>query len=73
MFDKVDVSEEVVIGYGIFNLGPLYPGTYFPGRKNNLSITFDKVRDILIGLGFMEIINPNVISRNLVKRSFFGR
>ena len=70
LFDKVDVCEEVAIGYGIFNLGPLCPGTYFPGRKNNLSITFDKVRDILIGLGFMEIINPNIISRNLVREVF---
>ena len=70
LFDKVDVSEEVAIGYGIFNLGPLYPATYFPGRKNSQSIIFDKVRDILIGLGFMEIINPNVISKNLVKDVF---
>ncbi len=70
LFDKVDVSEEVAIGYGIFNLGPLYPATYFPGRKNSQSIIFDKVRDILIGLGFMEIINSNVISKNLVKDVF---
>ena len=70
LFDKVDICEEVAIGYGIFNLEPLCPGTYFPGRKNNLSITFDKVRDILIGLGFMEIINPNIISRNLVREVF---
>jgi phenylalanyl-tRNA synthetase beta chain len=40
LFDKVDVCEEVAIGYGIFNLGPLYPGTYFPGRKNSQSIIF---------------------------------
>jgi phenylalanyl-tRNA synthetase beta chain len=70
LFDRVDVCEEVAIGYGIFNLGPLYPGSYFPGRKNSHSIIFDKVRDILIGLGFMEIINPNIISKNLVKDVF---
>ena len=70
LFDKVDVCEEVAIGYGIFNLGPLYPGSYFPGRKNSNSIIFDKVRGILIGLGFMEIINPNIISKNLVKDVF---
>ncbi len=70
LFDKVDVCEEVAIGYGIFNLGPLYPGTYFPGRRNNQSIIFDKVREILIGLGFMEIINPNIISKNLVRDVF---
>ena len=70
LFDRVDVCEEVAIGYGIFNLGPLYPGSYFHGRKNSQSIIFDKVRDILIGLGFMEIINPNIISKNLVKDVF---
>jgi phenylalanyl-tRNA synthetase beta chain len=70
LFDKVDVCEEVAIGYGIFNLEPLHPSTYFPGRKNNQSMIFDKVRDILIGLGFMEIINPDIISKSLVRDVF---
>lgn len=70
LFDKVDVCEEVAIGYGIFNLEPLHPSTYFPGRKNNQSMIFDKVRDILIGLGFLEIINPDIISKSLVRDVF---
>jgi len=72
LFDKVDICEEVAIGYGIYNLEPSYPSSYFPGRKNSQSIIFDKVRDILIGLEFMEIINPNIISKNLFKNVFFG-
>jgi len=70
LFDKVDICEEVAIGYGIYNLEPSYPSSYFPGRKNSQSIIFDKVRDILIGLEFMEIINPNIISKNLFKNVF---
>jgi phenylalanyl-tRNA synthetase beta chain len=70
LFDRVDICEEVVIGYGIYNLEPLYPSSYFHGRKNSLSITFDKVREILIGLEFMEIINPNIISKKLFKDVF---
>ncbi len=72
LFDKVDVCEEVAIGYGIFNLGPLYPISYFPGQKNSLSVIFGKVRDVLIGLEFMEIINTSIISKNLVRGVFSG-
>lgn len=72
LFDKVDVCEEVAIGYGIFNLGPLYPGSYFPGRKTSQSLIFGKVCDVLVGLEFMEIINTNIISKNLVRDVFFG-
>ncbi|MDN5846938.1 MAG: phenylalanine--tRNA ligase subunit beta [Candidatus Nitrosocosmicus sp.] len=71
LFDKVDVCEEVVIGYGIFNLGPLYTSSYFPGRKNSQSLIFGKVREVLIGLEFMEIINTSIISKNLVRDVFF--
>ena len=70
LFDKVDICEEVAIGYGIFNLSPSYSGTYFIGQKNSQSIIFDKVRDILIGLGFMEVINPDIISKNLISNVF---
>lgn len=72
LFDKVDVCEEVAIGYGIFNIGPLYPSSYFPGRKTSQSLIFGKVRDVLVGLEFMEIINTNIISKNLVRDVFFG-
>ena len=70
LFDKIDICEEVAIGYGIYNLEPLYPHSYFPGQKNNQSVIFDKVRDVLIGLEFMEIINPNIISKKLFKDVF---
>ena len=70
LFDKIDICEEVAIGYGIYNLEPSYPHSYFPGQKNNQSVIFDKVRDILIGLEFMEIINPNIISKKLFKDVF---
>ncbi len=72
LFDKVDVCEEVAIGYGIFNLGPIYPSSYFPGRKTTQSLIFGKVRDVLVGLEFMEIINTNIISKNSVRDVFFG-
>ena len=72
LFDKIDICEEVAIGYGIYNLEPLYPHSYFPGQKNNQSVILDKVRDILIGLEFMEIINPNIISKKLFKDIFLA-
>jgi phenylalanyl-tRNA synthetase beta chain len=69
LFDSNDVIEEVAIGYGIFNLKPVKPSEYFGGNKNSLSLLLDKLRDVLVGLGFTEIINPSIISRNIMERA----
>lgn len=69
LFDSHDIIEEVAIGYGIANLKPDKPTEYFDGNKNSLSVIFEKLRDILVGLGFTEIINPSIISRNIMTQS----
>ena len=69
LFDSNDVIEEVAIGYGIINLKPDKPSEYFGGNKNSLSLVLDKLRDVLIGLGFVEIVNPSIISRNILERA----
>jgi phenylalanyl-tRNA synthetase beta chain len=70
LFDINDVIEEVAIGYGINNLIPDYPEVYFGGKKNNHSLVFDKIRETLVGLGFVEIINPNIISKKALEQTF---
>ncbi|HEU5120869.1 MAG TPA: phenylalanine--tRNA ligase subunit beta [Candidatus Nitrosocosmicus sp.] len=69
LYDSSDVLEEVAIGYGIINLKPDIPSEYFGGNKNSLSFLLDKLRDVLIGLGFTEIINPSIISRNIMEQA----
>lgn len=70
LFHPIDICEEVVIGYGVFRLIPDFPSKYFAGKRNNLSVIFEDLRDVLVGLEFLEIINPNILSINVVDRVF---
>ncbi len=69
LFDINDVIEEVAIGYGINNLKPDHPNTYFDGKKNTRSLVFEKIRETLVGLGFIEILNPNIISKKALEQT----
>ncbi|MEJ7642753.1 MAG: phenylalanine--tRNA ligase subunit beta [Candidatus Nitrosocosmicus sp.] len=79
IFNPVDVSEEVAIGYGIYRFdtsssssssSSSYPSLYFSGKRHVNSIIFDSIRDVLIGLGFVEIINTNIISKDAIDDFF---
>ncbi|MGN6630361.1 MAG: phenylalanine--tRNA ligase subunit beta [Candidatus Nitrosocosmicus sp.] len=68
--NPVDISEEVALGYGIYNFIPSAPSLYISGKKHVNSLIFDNIREILVGLGFIEIINTNMISAKILN-SFF--
>ena len=70
IFNPVDISEEVAIGYGIYKFGTLNSSLYLSGKKHNHSIIFNNIREILIGLGFIEIINTNIISQKMLDNFF---
>lgn len=54
----IDIVEEVAIGYGIDNLKPTMPSfPISPGIKNADFNIYDKLRETLIGLGFLEMVN----------------
>ncbi len=71
IFNPIDISEEVAVGYGIyrFNTSSL-PTLYFSGKKHINSKIFNIIREILVGLGFIEIINTNIISRKILDDFF---
>lgn len=69
LFEANDVIEEVAIGYGIRNLNPDMPSEYFGGKKNNQTIVFDRISEVLIGLGFIGIINPSIISKQIIDQA----
>jgi phenylalanyl-tRNA synthetase beta chain len=69
LFGPQDLYEEVLLGYGIRNLLPDYPNTILIGEKNIHSMAFEKLRQVMIGLGFVEIINPSILSETLSKLS----
>lgn len=62
----IDIVEEVAIGYGIDNLKPTIPSFQVsPGIKNLNSNRYDKLRETLIGLGFLEMVNFTLIDYSL--------
>jgi phenylalanyl-tRNA synthetase beta chain len=69
LFGPQDLCEEVLLGYGIRNLLPEYPATRLVGGKNTYSVAFDKLRQVMIGLGFVEIVNTSMLSETLSKLS----
>ena len=74
IFNPIDISEEVAIGYGIYRFNTSSPPTlYFSGKKHINSKIFNNVREILIGLGFIEIINTNIISRKILDDFFLKK
>jgi len=68
--DPVDISEEVVIGYGIYNLEPKFPASQTAGKKDSLSVYFNKIRDAMIGLGMIESLNFTLTSREVEYGAF---
>ena len=47
IFNPVDISEEVAIGYGIYKFDALNPSLYLSGKKHIHSIIFNNIREIL--------------------------
>jgi phenylalanyl-tRNA synthetase beta chain len=66
----IDIAEEVGIGYGIYNVEPLFPDSQTAGKKNPLSIYFDAIRETLIGLGMIESLNFSLTSKEVQYNAF---
>jgi len=66
----IDIAEEVAIGYGIFNLEPVFPASPTAGQKNSLSIYFDAIREALAGLGMLESLSFSLTSKEVQYGAF---
>lgn len=66
----IDIAEEVAIGYGIFNMTPVFPPSPTAGQKNSLSIYFAAIRESLTGLGMLESLNFSLTSRGVQYDAF---
>ncbi len=62
---EMDLVEEVAIGYGYFKLKPTFPSSVTIGRSHVISKTGNLTRQIMIGLGFTEVMNFTITSENL--------
>jgi phenylalanyl-tRNA synthetase beta chain len=54
---EIDLVEEVAIGYGYFRLKPTKPATVTTGREQRANAVANYVRQIMVGLGFVEAMN----------------
>jgi phenylalanyl-tRNA synthetase beta chain len=68
--DPIDISEEVAIGYGIYNLEPQFPTSPTAGNKDSLSVYFNKIREAMIGLGMIESLNFMLTSKEVQYGAF---
>jgi phenylalanyl-tRNA synthetase beta chain len=68
--DPIDISEEVAIGYGIYDFEPKFPTSPTAGKKDSLSVYFNKIRDAMIGLGMIESLNFMLTSKEVQYGAF---
>jgi phenylalanyl-tRNA synthetase beta chain len=54
---EIDLVEEVAIGYGLFKLKPTKPTSVTTGREHRAGEIANYVRQIMVGLGFVEALN----------------
>jgi phenylalanyl-tRNA synthetase beta chain len=54
---EVDLVEEVAIGYGYYRLKPTIPTAVTVGEQHPAQRFANTVRQIMIGLGFLEVMN----------------
>ena len=54
---EIDLVEEVAIGYGYFRLKPTKPVTVTTGREHKVNEAANYVRQIMVGLSFVEAMN----------------
>ena len=60
-----DLVEEVMIGLGISKLSPTLPLVNVTGSRSITSVYFDMIKDVLVGLGLLEIKSFNIVSKHL--------
>ncbi len=59
---EIDLVEEVMIGFGVLNLKPM---TFRSGQFNPFNARLDYLRDLIIGFGFQEVVNFNLINEKI--------
>ena len=59
---KVDIFEDVAIGYGFENFGGKYSVTQTHGGLEPVNSFSENLRDVMVGLGFMEVMTLTLIN-----------
>ena len=63
----VDIAEEVLIGYGLFNVEPDLNISFSKGGLMRETRLLELVKSTAIGMGFTEVLNPMLVSDELLR------
>lgn len=66
IFGVMDLVEEVALGYGIQNLAPTMPESVSAGERNHTTKTLETIRSLMIGLGYLEVMNFELTSKEIL-------
>jgi phenylalanyl-tRNA synthetase beta chain len=59
---QVDLIEDVAIAYGYNNIEPLWRDLATTGAANPLQYYLDSARELMVGLGYQEVLNTTLTS-----------
>ncbi|MFX1415391.1 MAG: phenylalanine--tRNA ligase subunit beta [Promethearchaeota archaeon] len=63
----VDVIEDIAIGYGFDRIEPAMPQTMTTGKAHPVTRFKNKVRDLMVGAGYQEVMNYIMSSPDLLR------
>jgi len=62
----VDVIEDIAIGFGFDNIEPAMPQTMTAGKAHPVTGIKNKIRDLMVGIGYNEVLNYIMTSPELL-------
>ncbi len=70
----VDLVEDVAVAYGYENIPRELPPQPVKGVRNRLGAFADLIRDLMVGLGFQEVLNYMMSNKDvMIKRTMYER
>ena len=63
---EVDLVEEIGYGYGYHEITPLFDFPYSHGSYLSSSYFFEKAREVMLGLGYMEVVGFTLLSSEVL-------
>ncbi len=63
IINYIDIIEDIAIGYGYENFKPTIPDFYCSGVLGKKSIMEKQIREIMNGLGFIEVMNTVLVDK----------
>ncbi len=62
---EVDLVEDVAVGYGVNRISTTFPQSRSVGARNPMLKVLDAAREVLVGLGMIEVMNFNLVSKEV--------